>query len=151
MTILTSAADIAVALATRLATISIASGSHTDIGTRVLRGRRRIDDNMVPCAVLIEGTDEVTPPPGRLTVCEVKQRYIVAAYAECHPDHPNDRAHEIIKDIKRAIFKGGVTLDGQVRKIEYKGRDIGPRSDGVSIVCASVEFEVTYAEDLTNP
>lgn len=150
-TLLNKASDIALALTTRLSTITKINGYNTDIGTRVMRGRRRIDDNQVPCAVLVEAADSVTPAPGRLVTAEVKQRYILVGYYQCDPIHPNDTGHLVIKDFKRAIFHDGVTLGGTVRKVEYKGRDIGPRGDGVDIVCATVEVEVTFAEDLTNP
>lgn len=76
---------------------------------------------------------------------------MLIAYDACHPDHPNDKAHLLIKDLKRAIFADGVTLGGNVLRVEYRGRDIGPRGDGVEIVCASVEIAVKFVEDLANP
>lgn len=149
--LLNKASDIALALTTRLSTIKKVSGFNTDVGLNVMRGRRRIDDRQVPCVVLVEGADSVTPAPGRLVTAEVKQRYILVGYYPCDAIHPNDSGHLVIKDLKRAIFSDGVTLGGAVRKVEYKGRDIGPRGDGVDIVCATVEIEVSFAEDLQNP
>lgn len=145
------ASQVAAELAQRLAKITVANGFHTDIGQRVLRGRRRIDDGQVPCAVLAEGPDTPTSAPGRLPTSEITQSYVLIAYHECDPDHPNDKGHELIKDLKRAIFADGVTLAAQVQRVHYRGRDIGPRGDGVGIVCASVEIDVHFIEDLTNP
>ena len=145
------ATEIATELAARLATITLANGFNSDIGLNVLRGRRRIDDNQVPCAVLIEGPDTPSSGPGKLPTVEVVQSYVLVAYHECDPDHPNDKGHELIKDLKRAIFSDGVTLAGQVRRVHYRGRDIGPRGDGVGIVSATVEIDVDFVEDLTNP
>lgn len=149
--ILTKASDIAAEIASRLAGITVAAGFNTDIGLNVMRGRRRIDDNQVPCVVLVEGADDPTPGPGRIATTEVLQSYVLVAYHACHPDHPNDMGHDLIKDLKRAVFGDGVTLGGKVRKVTYQGRDIGPRGDGVAIVCANIEIQVMFAEDLTNP
>lgn len=151
MTTLHTARDAANAIAARLSTINVASGSITDIGLRVLRGRRRIDNEQVPCVVLAEGLDQINQASGRVPSCEVQQTYMLIAYHECDPDHPNDRGHDLIKDLKRAIFSDGVTLGGNVLRVEYKGRDIGPRGDGVAIVCASIEIVIKFIENLSEP
>ena len=151
MSTINQAAPLAAAIEARVAQISVANGFNTEIGSRVLRGRRRIDDNQVPCVVIAEGLDTATPGPGRLPTVEVSQTYMLIAYHECDPDHPNDMAHLMIKDLKRAIFHDGVTLGGNVRRVKYSGRDIGPRADGVGIVCASIEIVVEFVEDLSNP
>lgn len=151
MSTLHQAAEVANELTSRLSQISVANGSNTDVGLKVLRGRRRIDDNQVPCVVLAEGPDQPSAGPGRLPTVELAQTYILIAYHECEPDHPNDMGHLLLKDLKRAIFHDGVTLGGKVVRVTYRGRDIGPRGDGVGIVCASVEIDVNFVEDLTNP
>ncbi len=151
MSTIHQASQIAAELATRLGTITVANGSHTDIGLKVLRGRRRIDDAQVPCVVLAEGPDSPTRGPGRIPSAEVVQTYVLIGYHACDADHPNDMGHLLLKDLKRAVFKDGVTMGGQVARVEYKGRDIGPRGDGVGIVCASIEIDVSFVEDLTNP
>lgn len=150
-TLLNTASGIAEELASRMATITKANGYNTDIGVRILRGRRHIDDGQVPCTVVVEGLDDVAPHQSRIPQVDITQVHILVGYDECHPDHPNDKAHLILKDLKRAIFCDGMTLGGKVRKVEYKGRDIGPRADGVGIVCASIEIEIKFVEDLTNP
>ena len=76
-----------------LRTITIANGYLTDIGAqRVFRGRRKIDDDHVPCAVLVEGDDKVigTGVPPNLNI---SQSYVVGGYVKCDPDNPNDAAH----------------------------------------------------------
>lgn len=149
--IYSKAADIAAELATRMQGITVASGSETDIGLRVFRGRKNVDEKMIPCAVIIEGTDTPTDRPGRLPCAAIRQRYVLAAYAPCDVDNPNDAAHAVIRDIKRALFKDGGNLGGKVHKISYVGRDIGPRMDGYPAVFATVNIDVDYVEDLTNP
>lgn len=151
MSIYTKASDIAAELSARLAAITVANGCETDIGIRVFRGRKNVDEGMIPCAVLIEGTDTPTDRPGRLPAAVIKQRYVLAAYNTCDVDHPNDAAHAVIRDIKRALFKDGGTLNNKVSRISYSGRDIGPRADGYPAVFATVYIDVEYVESLAEP
>lgn len=149
------AQDIAIALSARLALIDTGTRPEfaTRIGLRVMRGRRRLDESMVPCVVIIEGDDTVTDSRGS-DVC-LTQRYVFEGHAACDPDNPNDTAHDIIKDLKRAIFKDAGDLESwlpfRVRSLRYVGRNIDPREDGLSIVSAAIEIEVTYTENLANP
>ena len=154
----TRARDIALYLDGLLAGISKANGFETDIGLQVFRGKRRIDDTAVPCAVLLEGEDNPESAQGDASQVVV-QSYVLGGYAECDPDNPNDRAHEIISDIKRALFqitdptreeqiRGTTTFGGRVKSVSYRGRDIGPRADGVPIVFAVVHIDVKFVERL---
>ena len=79
---------------------------------------------------------------------------------QCDPDNPNDMAHQIISDIKKAVFSntdatrvdttmGTVSFGGRVKSVHYRGRDIGPRTDGVPIVFAVVHIDVVYVEQLS--
>lgn len=145
------AEDIALDLTSRLATITVANGYETDIGLRVFRGARKVADEQVPCAVLIEGADGVEQAPGRIPNVKVSQGYVLGGYAQCDVMNPNDMAHKIIRDLKRAIFTDDTGLGGKVSRIGYRGRDIGPRTDGVPIVFALIEIDVNYVEDLRNP
>lgn len=153
-TLLQRAEDIGTELSTRLAACTKALGAETDLGLKVYRGRRHVDDTMLPCAVVIEGDD--APARGNVkTQVKLDQRYVLFAYVPCDPDNPNDAAHAAIRDMKRALFKtNGVPdnrLGGKVRDLEYLGRDIGPRSDGSAFVLAAIEVGVEYVEDLANP
>lgn len=143
--------EISAAIYARLTAITQANGCETDIGLRVFRGRRNVDESAVPCAVLIEGTDTPTDRPGKLPTAAIRQRYVIAAYVACDPNNPNDAAHAAIRDIKRAIFAGDGDFGGRVIRVTYQGRDIGPRADGVPVVFVTVDIDVEYVEDLTNP
>ena len=156
--VLTRARDVAAHLSNLLAGITKANGYETDIGLRVYRGKRRIDDDAPPCAVLLEGEDTPGESQGDASQ-KVAQAYVLGGYVPCDPDNPNDAAHQIISDIKRAVFsrkdmtraeqiKGTTTLGGRVKYVSYKGRDIGPRTDGVAIVFAVVHIEVEFVERL---
>lgn len=149
-----TAGEIAGYLDTALKTISKANGFETDIGTRVLRGRRAVHDDLVPCAVLIEGDDRVTQAETRKSAtAKIKQDYMLIGYSPCDADNPNDEGHKVIRDLKKVIFGGsnGTTLDGKVTLVEYKGRDIGPRADGRAIVMALIQVSIDYVEKLDQP
>lgn len=144
-----AARDVAAALAARLGQITKANGYHTDIGLRVYRGRRKLDMAKIPCVVLGEGDDEVQA--NSLRNANIKQTYVFEALHACDPDNPNDTAHDLIEDLKRAIFSGDTTFGRTVRSLEYRGRLISPREDGAALVAASIEITAGFVEDLTAP
>lgn len=150
-TTLHRAEDVAAELVRRLGLLTIAQGAETDIGTVVHQGRTKVDDEMMPCTVIIEADD--TPADKRLrSTIEIAQRYVLFAYLKCDPDNPNVAAHAAIRDLKRANWKpGDDKWGGLVRSVEYIGRDIGPRADGAGFVVAAIEMVVTYVENIDNP
>ena len=143
--------DIAAELHSRMQAITVAQGCETDIGARVFRGRRNVDETHVPCVVIIEGSDSTNDRPGRMPSISVTQRFVLAAYLPCDPDNPNDAAHAAVRDIKRALFRDGGRWGGKVLGLTYQRRDIGPRADGRPIVFVTVDIDVDYVEDLTDP
>lgn len=154
MTVYVKAADVANEIVTRLETITVALGAETDIGLTVHQGRRKLPaEDDVPCAILIEGEDSVDDTAGRTqtALIKVSQSYVIDGFSVCDPSNPNVKAHAMIRDIKRALFKDGRTFSGRVAEVKYLGRDIGPRPDGVALVQARVMIEVSFAEDLANP
>lgn len=154
-TSLHTADEIGTELSARLATRTVAQGAETDLGAKVYRGRRRIDDTMIPCAVVIEGDDVPARGGNVKTDYKLDQRYVLFSYVACDPDNPNDAAHAAIRDMKRALFNTNgqpdTKLGGKVRDIVYLGRDIGPRSDGAAFVLAAIEIGVEYVENVAAP
>jgi len=147
-----TAAAVSAEIKSRLQEILVASGCETDIGRDVMMGRRKIPgDDKPPCMIVLEGVDFISDTPGRLPTALIEQQYVISAYGPCDPDNPNDAAHAMIRDIKRAIFKGDATFGGKVRLVKYLGRDIGPRPDGVALVEAQVLIAVEYVENLSEP
>ena len=151
---MSKASDIAQWLNERIATITLAGGYATDIGVKVFRGRMKIDPDDMPCTVIVEGED--SPSAAKRTHTKLSQNYIFEGHDECDPNHPNDKAHLIIADLKRAIFStpvgiGGSYMDGKISEINYRGRTIGARPDGVALVAAAIEIEIVYEENLANP
>lgn len=131
--------------------ITQANGYHTDIGLRVFRGRRKIDESHLPCLVIIEGEDRPTKNADSRMEVPIEQDYVIGAYDFCDPDNPNDKGHLIIKDIKKALWNRngmGGNLGKRVHRFEYKGKDIGPRADGEPMVFAIVHAQALFAETL---
>jgi hypothetical protein len=147
-----TAADVSAEIHRRLQGITLANGCETDIGRDILLGRRKLPgDDRPPCIVVLEGTDDPKAQPGRIPTVLVSQSYVIDGYDQCDPDNPNTKGHAIIRDLKRAIFATDATLGGAVRSVNYLGRDIGPRADGVALVQARILISVEYVEDLMHP
>lgn len=144
--------EIALAINARLQGILTASGYETNIGARVLRGRRRLGPEHLPCAVLIERDDDILDQ-SRTGDVKLAQKYVVEGHAECDPDNPNDYGHKLVSDIKRALFTGKFRVESipQVLRLKYAGRSIAPRDEGVNLVAVSVHITVEYVEDLASP
>lgn len=137
----------------RLQRITVALGAETDAGVRVFRGRRVPSDDLIPCTVIIEGTDQVVGQQGWFA--QFQQQYLIYAYVPCDPANPNVAAHKALRDLKRAIFqtdgKPDWTWRGRVRRVTYQGKDIGPRADGAAFVLAVLDVAIEYAENLAQP
>lgn len=154
--LLRSGHAVALELTARLEAVRLAAGCETDLGRKVYRGRRSIDETMIPCVAIIEGNDAVTEGDSRRG-CEVQtlQEFVLLAYVNATVENPNDGAHAAIRDLKRALFrtagKPDRTLGGQVKFLHYRGRDVGPRADGGTSVVGSITVAIEYVEDLANP
>ena len=150
MSQMTTAQQIALALSDRLATITQANGYATEIGLRVYRGRRQIPESCVPCLVLHEEGEEPVSPQLE-TIADLGQYYVMEGHASCDPDHPNDAGHQIIGDLKRALFDPPIAfgpVQPFVRPVEYMGGFIAPREGGAALVSAQFRIRVTYVEPL---
>ena len=156
--VFTRARDVALHINSLLKCITKANGYETDIGLKVFRGKRKVDDRSVPCAVLLEGDDNVGGQQGDGGQV-VTQSYVLGGYAPCDIDNPNDTAHQIISDLKRAVFQrvdltkvesiqGTTTFGGRVKNVAYAGRNIGPMGDSSAVVFGVIHIDVTFVEQL---
>jgi hypothetical protein len=150
---ISTAEGVAAEVTRRMELILKSGGFETDAGQKVYRGKRKVDEEKVGtgCLVLIEGDDDPVARPGRQPLYKNEQTYILGGYLPCSAEHPNDAAHALIRDLKRAIFSDPENFGGAVDNVAYRGRDIGPRADGVNIVFAMIEIVVTFVEDLRKP
>lgn len=148
---MSKASTIASAISSRVASITVANGYATDIGLRVFRGRASLNVQDLPCVVMVEAEDSVEEMKG--TQARVVQRYVLEGHDQCDPAQPNDKAHLIMTDLKKAIFGGDITFGGVVKPsgLTYVGRSIGTREDGTDICAASITIDVQFVEDLANP
>jgi hypothetical protein len=144
-----AAYNISMKLSERLAQITVANGYNTDIGLRVYRGKLSVDSSAVPCVILVEGDDEVVSENTRQA--NLRQMYLIEAHDTCDPSHPNDKAHLILSDLKRAIFGGDKSYSGLLSKLSYRGRSIQAREGGTALVAAGIRAEVAFVEDLNAP
>lgn len=151
--LLQSAEQISDAVVARVQACTLANGAETDLGRVVYRGRRVIDDDMIPCAVILEGEDRVEEQAA-LNV-NVKQQYLIYAYVPADPANPNVAAHKALRDLKRAMFrtagKPDATWGWTVKRVHYQGKDIGPRTDGAGFVLVVLDIAVEYVESLAAP
>lgn len=142
------AAQIATALAARLTQVRTTNGYETNVGQTVYRGRRNVEPSTH--TTLYEGEDTAKEQSLKAVV-HLTQVYVAEAVDTCDPNNPNDRAHQILSDLKRAVFGSDQTLGGLVKTIEYRGRLIGTREEGQDYCFASIRIAVEYVEDLKAP
>lgn len=138
-------------LKARFATITVANGYLTNIGLRGFAGKLLLDEGQAPCFVIREGDDAVQEQM-RAKV-RTMQRYAVEGHDACDPDDPNDKAHDILRDVMFCLFNEAAdnSFGGHVRKVFYRGRAIGTREDGLAFVSASMEFDLEFVIALTDP
>lgn len=149
------AKSIGTSLSNLLATITVLNGYHTDVGLRVYRGRLAIDESRIPCVILAELDDVKDSAISQGTIVSVSQRYTIEAHVTCDPNNPNDAAHDVIADIKKALFKKmirtGSAFSPEIKRLNYIGKTIGPRPDGSAFVSGSITVVAEFVEDLKNP
>lgn len=146
-------------IAARLQTITIANGYRTDIGKNVKRGKLKQTIDSIPCCFLIEGDEKLKdssqtanmPARAKPALALLGQRYIMEAHLACDADNPNDAAHDAAIDIKTAMFSGDRTFGDIVINLNYAGKTIGRREDGVAVVPVYVQIDAWYSENLTAP
>jgi hypothetical protein len=136
----------------RLSAINGGGSYETSIGANVMRGRRDVALDAIPCCVIFEGEDKPKDQTKREYEVIIEQYYGVEGFMEAEDiNNPNDTAHKIISDIKRAIFLRDLTFPKNFRNLTYRGRSIGVRLDGSTVVSAIVLFSVEYTETLSAP
>lgn len=146
---MSAASAVAAEIYARATSVTTANGFATNVGARTFRGKRRIAEDDLPCLLVFEGKDKVDDQQG--IHVKVGQRFILEGHDYCDADNPNDKGHEIIADLKRAIFSGDITFGRTIRALSYKARTLGAREDGLAATFASIEIEVLFSENLTVP
>lgn len=149
---MSTARELAQAVADRLAKITTAAGYKTDIGLRVFRGRVNIDiDGQVPCVSMIEADDEVISSTPQIAEYKLRDKYHLDAFTQCDPDHPNDAAHDMLEDMKQALFWEDLTMGGKAFRLRYEGRNFAAREDGQGMVSTRVTISIERVEYIRKP
>lgn len=145
--VLMKAEEVGAEFYARLSGIRTANGFETEIGTTVWRGRRKIPaDDEVPVCIITEG-DDTPGSQANKTSQQITQTYVLDAFDVCDPNNPNDKAHAMLRDLKKAVFEPDGMMSGKVRKLSYIGRDIGPRPDGAGFVQVRIVVEAEFVEN----
>jgi len=138
--------EVSLEIKRRLLTVLQVDGFETNLGATVFMGKRAVDDDEVPCVSIIEGEDHPGETVNRDDV-KIEVDYALAAYVPCDPDDPNTAAHAALRDMKKVIFTD-YRWGKIVGTLQYRGRDIGARSDGAALVMAVLHFTVMIVENL---
>lgn len=141
--------EVSLEIKRRLLTVLQVDGFETNLGATVFMGKRAVDNDEVPCVSIIEGEDHPGEANNREDV-KITVDYALVAYVPCDPDNPNTAAHAALRDMKKVIFED-YRMGKTVGSMEYRGRDIGARSDGESLVMAVLHFSVMIVEKLPGP
>lgn len=155
-TIQNTAGGVSAIVSERLSQISKANGFETDCGTRIFRGRRKVEKEQVGttgCILILEGRDIPEQQiGGRLAQVLLLQEYGIVAFVPIEgTEEPNDAAHRALRDMKKAIWKSDATFGQQVKEVRYQARDIGVREDGTNHVEVLLEIGVVFVESLITP
>ncbi len=145
--------QIAKAFSTRLAVIQVADGYHTDLGLSVHRGRRVPQLRDCPLVNItlsnIESSD-LTAADSLLIAPIVT----IVGYHAIEDNHQEDVALRMGQDIHRAMelpFSPVGVKDDLVKRVRYKGDDIGyPDADG-KVVSIAVPYEFTFRRRYGDP
>lgn len=143
----------------RLAVITTANGYNTNIGARVLRVRKNVNPEELPCCVVWPGAETGVASYGE-NACTMPIR--IEGLAEFGSVNPSVLSEQILGDLKKCIFQPGNTLSrtmsGWVRSPDYidflayagGGTDTYPE-EGQKTVGASILVEVGYTERIGDP
>lgn len=141
--------QISLDLTTLLGTITKANGYRTDIGTRVSRGKSQLDEKSVPLSIIVEGEEtQVARQSDRSTNFKQRADYRIEGFDTCDLDNPNDISHDIVADLKKCLFAKDAI--NKTYNVEYLGRTIGKREEGLKINGGALHIAITYAEDMAN-
>lgn len=146
-------ARVATVLLERLGTITQKNGFTTNMGENVFWGRVSPPRHAQFVGLFEFEEDEVLTPPKLDSTVQLRVPYIIEAQAECDPEAPNAMGHDLVADIKRAVWGlDPVHLfpDG-VNAVEYKGKKILPIDVGTKRVVVEVRLQITMMECLASP
>lgn len=143
----------------RLAVITQANGYNTAIGGNVLRARKHVDPDEMPCCVVWPGTETAEASYGSNN-CRMTMR--IEGLAVFGTENPSVVSERILGDLKQCIFQPGNAFSsppaGWLRSPDYidslsytgGGTEEYP-DEGQKTTGAMISVEVEYTEDIGDP
>lgn len=153
----TQALQILDAVVSRVKLITKANGYCTDAGKEIFKGRVQLfEQDELPAITILEGDEQVLDRSYEKT--KLRYELSITGAAKATPKNPLDSAHELLGDLKKALFPtdalkdtGFDRLNGLVTKFEYNGRSMAAREDGSKTSYCTVFIAVEYVETPGTP
>jgi len=143
-------------MASRLRQITLGNGYRHNVGDDVYRGGVFLEPKTeLPAVSILEAEDE--PTTAEVTANQILETtsYQVMAIARCDELHPLDVGHELLADIKAALFQAPTVeferLDGTAHSVEYTGRSIQAGVEQTGFVYVTLNVDITHPEKLGKP
>lgn len=143
----------------RVSVITTVNGYRTNIGSKVLRSRKKVDDDELPAVVVFPGVENAQNAYGK-TSCKMTMR--IEGIARFGTTDPQVMSEMILADLKKCILAPENKLispaSGWSRSPDYidsiiytEGGNEDPPEDGQTTAGAYAAFEVGYTTNLNDP
>lgn len=143
-------------IACRLKKIRKADGYKTDAGLKVLRARRTVTLDDLPCVVIWDQGESIAE--GSADRIKVTLSISIDGHVGCDQDDTGHMLECLKADIKRAVLSGssGQLADqpgkqGRIGSLAITGCAVTAREEGSKSESMTVSFEVSYPEGYGNP
>jgi hypothetical protein len=145
------ATQITEALVAQLQTCTDTEGFETDIGRSVYVGQLRGGAVQAPCLYVLPV--RTTDTAAYSDVVELSRRYEIKGFCDANHYQISEPAliDLIAWDIRRCLHAAGTGLTNLVRDIVIRDDSPGYREEGGTLVGASLNVEISYAVDMTDP
>lgn len=139
---------------------TVANGYFTDLGEEQYIGRDfaddELDDQKLPMHTIVHpdgssetniSTDPVSDRP------QNELALSIVAVDKCDPNDPLVKGHQLVADIKRAIWRKPARGKPApaTQPAEFTSSGVQPRAPGSNLVVAQVDLTVSYTDHLDNP
>ena len=131
--------------------ILISNGYVTDAGLNVFLDKVALEESGDFPAINIDESTDTNTAGSHLNWTKVTLPISIEAFNRCTPATSNDKAHELIGDIKKAVFTHVKDDPANYELITYQSSDIAQRESGSDLIVVNVLIDVTYTEDLADP
>lgn len=131
-----------------LEAILISNGYITDLGNNVFLDKSEISETTSFPALNINETVDVVVSGEESKWPTLSLPINIEGFALCQPSTANEKAHELIGDIKKAVFSHTAV---DYNEIFYVSSEIGQRESGSGLVSVNVSINIIYKENINAP